>query len=406
MEDIYQNRKSELLFTLLDPSYLNQMGALKQQKRTGLKQNHVKNIFLTQVKFLYEIDEQTFHHFYATIEQNEHKVDFHLIVLIRFLFLTSSSTDSSLSSSSSSPWSSGPLGDVRDGYLQQLQKILSNFIFWPTMMNSNKSTSPTRNTATSRIANYMGFGDPATPSTSAFTHCFWSENHIFMFLSSAVLFYEKCQLENLPCLVTEKEVKLLLIYLTAHVEFHGVYETLSHIYLPYTLASLLNLYDFSTNTQIRNLSFIMINNIIEQFLVCTNSDGVSTYTPSTRQFNKTQTRSWGHNVNSLIFLLTGQPHLQPQQQTTERMKTNTINPTPLLDFLLTSSWSPSEILSRSFEMKGYRQQVVCHPTSMIREIYSKLCHDFEISPLELVPFYWCIFSFSFTLLSPVLGQLV
>jgi hypothetical protein len=415
MEQDYQNRKSQLLFTFLDDSYLKQLG--KQTKKKGSliigsravtrtnnenisKPNRLKNLFLTQVKHLFEIDEKIFQYFSATIENNEHKVDFNLIILIRFLFLiTSSDSTSSAASAWSSPWAAeegeagGATGergltgreDARAPYIQQIHKILSNFIFWPTMIDNTTSASTSHSTSattTSRIASFMGFGES---STSTFEHCFWSENHIFMFLSSACLLYERCVSQNIPCLVTEKEVNLLMIYLTAHVESQSMYETLSHVYLPYTLASLLNLYDFSSNTEIRNLSLILINNIIEQLLVCTNSDGVSTFTPSTRQFNKTQTQPWGHNVNSLIFLLTG----QPPPLSMDNISTSRVKPTPLLDFLLTSTWAPSaEIFSRSYEMRGYRQQVVCHPTAAIREIYSKHCGAYEISPLELVPFYW------------------
>jgi hypothetical protein len=70
------------------------------------KPNRLKNLFLTQVKHLYEIDQKIFQYFSATIENNEHKVDFNLIIFIRFLFLipSSDSTSSSAASAWSSPW--------------------------------------------------------------------------------------------------------------------------------------------------------------------------------------------------------------------------------------------------------------------------------------------------------------
>jgi hypothetical protein len=321
---------------------------------------HLKNLFLTNFKYLHEIDDKYFQKYISLIQQQDHKMDFYLIILIRFLFLSSSQEDTAA---------------AERNYIQQLDQLLSRFIFWPQ--------------------------DPSIPSMSSSSpfseamkdHCFWSENHIFMYLSSALLYHERCIDLSLPCLISSKEISLLKIYLTIHAIYPapisspptsstpassdgGMYETLSHVYLPYTVASLLNLYDFSRDSEIRSLSSLVIQKILKQLLLCTNRDGISTFTPSTRQFNKTQTRSWGHNVNQLIYLLTGRAH-------------DDIRPTPLVDFLLTSSWSPSETLSQTFNTTGYLQQVMIHSTEDIRELYLRYLTP-NLTPLDLVPFYWFV----------------
>lgn len=347
----YLDRKKKLLTHLLDPTLLSQTVSTPSQK----------HLFLIKFKHLHEIDHQTLQGHFSLIQEQDQKMDFFLIILIRFLFLSSSNDVRASSSSSSSERTIAETETEKRSCLQQLHQLLSKFIFWP-------SSTPI----------------PSSPFSEAMKdHCFWSENHIFMYLSSALLYHEHCMDHFLPCLVTNREISLLKIYLTVHALYPstspsdgGMYETLSHVYLPYTLASLLNLFDFSRDPEIRNLASIVIQKIVNQLLLCTNCDGISTFTPSTRQFNKTQTRSWGHNVNQLIYLLTGIAH-------------DKIKPTPILDFLLTSNWYPSETLSKTFESTGYLRQVMIHSIEEIRELYLQYLPP-DLTPLELVPFYWSV----------------
>jgi hypothetical protein len=313
---------------------------------------HLKNLFLIKFKYLHEIDHQIFQRYFSLIQQKDHKMDFYLIILIRFLFLSSSHESSGETAAAAEA--------EKRIYTQQLHQLLSKFIFWPQdPSTSSVSSSP--------------FSDAMKD------HCFWSENHIFMYLSSAFLYHEHCMDHSLPCLITNKEISLLKIYLTIHALYPsssdgGMYETLSHVYLPYTLASLLNLFDFSRDSEIRSLSSLIIQKILKQLLLCTNCDGISTFTPSTRQFNKTQTRSWGHNVNQLIYLLTGKAHGETK-------------PAPIVDFLLTSSWYPSEALAQAFNSTGYLHQVMSHSTEDMRELYLRYLTP-DLTPLDLIPFYW------------------
>lgn len=298
-----------------------------------------KNTFLIQIKYNNnKINDKVFYNLLDLIHKKKDKADFNLLVIIRLLYFE---------------------GNELDIYKKQIDEVLQSFPFWP--------------------------GDIDDERYKPMQHlCFWSENHIFMYLSAAVLYYERAQQNNLPCLVTEKEVKLLLCYLHAHVSFEGVYEVLSHVYLPYTLSALLNLFDFSINSEIRGLASIMINNIIEQLLLCTNIDGISTFTASTRQFNKMQTRNWGHNVNQLIYFLIGK-------------STYEVKPTAITDILLTSNWTPIETSYQSFNLCGFYRKLQNHQTEHIHKIYHDHCRQLNLfvikysdmlDTIELTPFLW------------------
>lgn len=53
-----------------------------------------------------------------------------------------------------------------------------------------------------------------------------------------------------------------------HCFLEGVYEVLSHVYLPYTMAALFNLYDLSCDPEIRQLAKNLIDIIVHQILLC------------------------------------------------------------------------------------------------------------------------------------------
>ena len=297
-----------------------------------------KTTFLFSIKYCNNFNSDVFNSLHSLVQQHKGKSDFNLVILIRFLYLNN------------------PLIEESQN---QLIETLQNFPFWISKDERNKEED--RKYSSMRKV------------------CFWSENHILMYLSASHLFYEKIKDKNLNSLIKEKELQLLLAYLRAHVTFHGVYEVLSHVYLPYTLSALLNLYDFSTNQEIHTLSEQLINIIIEQLLLCTNINGIGTYTPSTRQFNKTQTRSWGHNMNQLIYFLTGKIQ-------------GDVKPTAITDILLTSNWTPNSEYLQFFNMTGFYRQTQSHKTNDTRKIYLESDH-FGLDPIEFTPFYWLDISF-------------
>ena len=129
---------------------------------------------------------------------------------------------------------------------------------------------------------------------------FWSENHILMMLGSWYLIRQwelldygsRCSAiggdRSGNSLVMKKidnaqqqkidqlnnnhlESRLLFRYLSAHCSslFHGLYEINSHVYLPYSISALLNLYDFAVDTNIKQFAHQMIDMAVHQVLLCT-----------------------------------------------------------------------------------------------------------------------------------------
>lgn len=103
---------------------------------------------------------------------------------------------------------------------------------------------------------------------------FWSENHAIMFLSSAHLFHSYAKKMGLSCRCSDREERLLRIYLRAHLSFSGVYEVMSVVYLPYTMSALLNLFDFSTDEAVRSDAKALIDIIVHQLMLCCTDTGV------------------------------------------------------------------------------------------------------------------------------------
>lgn len=111
---------------------------------------------------------------------------------------------------------------------------------------------------------------------------FWSENHLFMTLTSAYLFYQRMEMTNGVLREADWESKylecrLLRKYLEIHLHesFNGVYEVNSHVYLPFTLNALLNLYDFAVDSGIKNQANRLIDRIVELLALATDpSSGI------------------------------------------------------------------------------------------------------------------------------------
>lgn len=212
---------------------------------------------------------------------------------------------------------------------------------------------------------------------------FWSENHIIMMLSSAhlmkqYLYFHDATIsksKNKDTFLTQHHIleeKLLKLYLEGHCKMAGMYECLSHVYLPYTISALLNLYDFSIDDYIKTLASKILNIIVHQILLCTTEEGIATLSASSRSFHRTRTRIRGHNINELIYLYTGKGvdgHSDSCQ---------------LTDFLLTTNWVPDESTLHAYLFKGFIQMSVSHEIEDIRGAY---CNP-DVDSLECIPFYW------------------
>ena len=175
------------------------------------------------------------------------------------------------------------------------------------------------------------------------------------------------------------EEKLLRHYLQAHTNaaFSGVYEALSHVYLPYTLCALWNLYDFSRDHALRADASALIDAIMKPLLLTTSSPetgAVSTLTASCRSFSRTRQRIRGHNINNLVRMLAG---VSPEPLCTSFLS----------DFLCTTTWQPRAAIVDSFLSFTGRTAVVCsHDSADFARVYSS--NDAELGMDELTPFAW------------------
>jgi hypothetical protein len=331
-----------------------------------------KHIFLTRSYYLLTHDgavdrEDTEYYLRLCkkVRNNEEKADFVIIILIRLLYL--------LKKRAQQEGVDGDPDHFLNRRITRLVSDFSEFSFWTT--SNHKSGQ--------------------MPSV-----IFWSENHTFMYLSTAYLLQQFLPhaLRTPEMAVTAKEGILLKIYLDAHChdKFKGVYEVLSTTYLPYTLCSLFNLYDFAKDIKIKQQAKEMIDQIVCSFTLVANRSGLCNLTASARQYAHTRLRNYGHNINQLMYLVTG-------------VSIDGFKPTSIVDFLLTSSWrpplqaiqnfmSPEQYRLRSspapqeqpsgspgFFLHGKRMN---HATREIRTIYEEVCKAHKLNKIQLTPFYW------------------
>jgi hypothetical protein len=147
---------------------------------------------------------------------------------------------------------------------------------------------------------------------------------------------------------------------------------LSCTYLPYTINSLLNLYDFSEDSSIKDKAHFLLDKIISQLLMVCNTDGICNLAASARQYPAMRFRNIGHNVNQLMLLCTGK-------------SPDPLQASSITDFLLTSSYRVSDdLIEKHWMFSGFITFRVNHETTATREIYGQT----GIDPLDCTPFYW------------------
>jgi hypothetical protein len=128
---------------------------------------------------------------------------------------------------------------------------------------------------------------------------FWSENHMIMWTSSDWLLHEKYG-RTIDSTLHDR----LLHYLQLKNQY-GFYEFNSSVYAPYALSGLLNLADFAVDTTIKSLATSAAERLLkEEILLYANDRGVFFPTAGRNYYGKYDT-PYGHNHNSLIWLLTG-----------------------------------------------------------------------------------------------------
>ena len=130
------------------------------------------------------------------------------------------------------------------------------------------------------------------------TRNYWSENHMIMWMSSEWLLHERF---GRP--IDNTLYPRLLHYLELKRDY-GFYEFFSSTYSPYTLSGLLNLYDFSEDTIIKELAKEAAQKLLMDLLKPTTDLGVF-YPAAGRNYPSKYESAYGQNHSSLIYLLTG-----------------------------------------------------------------------------------------------------
>ncbi|RYH10744.1 hypothetical protein EON65_39290 [archaeon] len=250
--------------------------------------------------------------------------DFAIISLIRLLFLNKSK------------FSDATIQENIDVAQKRVCFTLSKFPFWPAC------------------------DEKASQNVNDIV--FWSENHLFMTLGSAHLFYQyhlKITGQHPPnydAFVEEAFRKYLALHL--HPKFGGVYEVNSHVYLPYTMAALLNLIDFAADESVRVQAEALIDLIVHRLMLTTDPLlGVATLSASARAFQRTRLRNHGHNVNQLVNLMLGR-------------SADPLEASALTDFLVTSSWRPKPEAFQALHFRGFVGQLrTSHDLKDIDDIF-------------------------------------
>jgi hypothetical protein len=298
------------------------------------------------------------------VQRKSGDADFKMVPLIRFLYLM----DRHLKSGSADVSKNAEIVNC----MEHIENAMMNFPFWP---------------------------HTGTPYPDSIV--FWSENHIFMLLSSAHLFRRhifnrQCDLwqerreresagdlnaTECDCLderrkrlsssmfVSDLEERLLTVYLKAHVRMGGMYEVLSHTYLPYSLSAMMNLVDFSPNREIRDLAQRVSNIIVRQLLLCTTDEGYGGFTASARAYARYRLKPHSVNVNQLLWVLTGKGPDLPAAYS-------------LTNHLATTDWRPDPECLQALNHNGFWSGVMNHPLTETRSHYPGINVD------EAAPFYW------------------
>lgn len=334
-------RKDPFSQSTIDPASYHEFYERNIQNyiELALSMHDNKHNFLVQSKYG-QVHHTKLHDHCSLVKRHGHKADFSIIILIRYLYFKNENVTP---------------------YRDELELLFHDFSFWTGNIEIDQRRQAMQKTI------------------------FWSENHIFMYLSSAYLshqyFTENSSSHTPSCCVNYHDLDLLMIYLESHCHpnFNGVYEVLSCTYLPWTICSLLNLYDFASDLSVKALSKTILDQIITTFCLVATRDGICNLTASTRQYQNLRTRTWNHNINQLIYLITGKVH-DPLG----------VKLSPLGDFLATSTYRPPEnILENYFNFHGSIVRMkMNHLTKETREVYRASRGARAIDDVELTPFYW------------------
>jgi len=182
------------------------------------------------------------------------------------------------------------------------------------------------------------------------TECFWSENHMICYLSSWHLWNQYNNIINDHC------DQLINAYLDAKIKY-CFYEFMSQLYNMYTLNALLNLFDFTNNSGIKNKTSKCIQIILQQFSEIVILNG-TIFAASGRCYSRSKLSCKDLNCNKLLYLLTG--------------LTNEVDISSAGAFLASSSYIPSDDYIKNYHNKYYKVYRISHGEDEFKKIYSGL----------------------------------
>lgn len=146
---------------------------------------------------------------------------------------------------------------------------------------------------------YSFWYDPVTTPSKSLV--FWSENHYIMNCSSELILRQMLDLP-IPGALSHRIHTFLDVK-----KFFGTSEWLSPVYIPFTVASLINLYDFSNDVSIQQDCQILLDRIAFEVLTTSNASDASIVSPSGRAYSRHRVKTKGLHLNLFIeFLLSGQ----------------------------------------------------------------------------------------------------
>lgn len=180
--------------------------------------------------------------------------------------------------------------------------------------------------------------------------CYWSENHMICYLSSWYLWNQYNNTKDDRC---DLLIKTWLITKTKYF----FYECFSQVYNMYTLNALLNIYDFSSDIEIKNLSNECIKILLKQFSEVINKNGTM-YCAAGRTYDRCKLNSDGNNCNKLMYLLTG--------------LSSETSISPIGSFFATTSFLPKEDYITAYHTNYEKVYKISHSEDEFKKIYNNL----------------------------------
>lgn len=163
---------------------------------------------------------------------------------------------------------------------------------------------------------------------------FWSENHYIMYTSSELVLREFLGME-IPDYLHQR-IKCFLKLKSSL----GFSEWLSPVYLPFTIAGLLNIYDHSKVEAYRTLANKCLNRLALQLLTASLLDG-SVVSPSGRSYARhRQTTRNGHIANFINYLVNREKPTYNPSDPEQALKT----------VMASTTWKPSDKVYENFEV--------------------------------------------------------